>query len=78
VYVSLLPYHFLHASSLVRFFKNGADQGPAFQGITPGTYYPAVSLYMGFKVRVNFGPKFVCPPRGVVFRWKPVSERRPF
>jgi hypothetical protein len=28
-----------------------------------GTYYPAVSSYMGGTIRANFGPKFVNPPR---------------
>ena len=27
-----------------------------------GTYYPAVSLYMGANVTFNFGPKFKYPP----------------
>jgi hypothetical protein len=32
----------------ISFFKNGVNQGAAFSGaeITPGIYYPAVSLYM--------------------------------
>ena len=59
----------------IRFFKNGEPMGQfiiskgirtggaAFDNIQPGTYYPAVSIYMGASVKVNFGPHFVYPPR---------------
>lgn len=59
----------------IRFFKNGSGLGPivlrkgkrtggeAFSGIESGTYYPAVSSYMGGTVHANFGPTFVYPPR---------------
>lgn len=62
-----------NAANEIRFFKNGEDQGVAFAGIAPGTYYPAVSLYMGGAVRVNMGPEFVFPPPSA-FRSKPISS----
>jgi hypothetical protein len=43
-----------------------------FQGILGGTYYPAVSCYMGAKVKFNFGPDFKHPPKDLVY--KPVSD----
>lgn len=58
----------------IRFFVNGECRGNfviskgkrvggvAFE-IEPGTYYPAVSLYMGGAVRANFGPHWIYPPR---------------
>ena len=57
----------------IRFFKNGLSLGQilasrnirsggaAFENIQDGTYYPAVSVFMGGNVRVNFGPHFVYP-----------------
>lgn len=42
-----------------------------------GTYFPAVSLYMGGSVRVNFGPEFVHPPPRS-HGWKPVAALKPF
>jgi Set1/Ash2 histone methyltransferase complex subunit ASH2 len=59
----------------IRYFKNGdcmghfviskgkREGGEAFCGIERGTYYPAISCYMGGSVRVNFGPFWVCPPK---------------
>lgn len=58
----------------IRFFKNGYPMGEFFitkgrrEGgiaftIPDGMYYPAISLYMGASVQVNFGPNFVYPPR---------------
>jgi len=58
----------------IRFFKNGLPmgefvitkgkrEGGAAFIIPDGVYYPAVSLYMGATVKVNFGPHFVFPPR---------------
>jgi len=73
----------------IRLFKNGhalghfeivrgaTMGGEAFTDVTPGTYYPAVSSYMGGSVRVNFGPHFVYPPpKTLPGGWKPlpVSE----
>ncbi len=57
----------------IRFFKNGKDQGPAFTQIPGARYYPAVSLYMMGKVRVNFGPLWICAPEtGIPF--SPMSD----
>jgi SPRY domain len=59
----------------IRFFKNGdcmgqfviskgkREGGEAFSNIERGTYYPAVSCYMGGAVRANFGPYWICPPK---------------
>ena len=59
----------------IRFFKNGdcmgqfviskgkREGGEAFSNIERGTYYPAVSCYMGGAVRANFGPHWICPPK---------------
>jgi Set1/Ash2 histone methyltransferase complex subunit ASH2 len=59
----------------IRFFKNGEcmgqfvlskgkrEGGEAFSNIERGTYYPAVSCYMGGAVRANFGPYWICPPK---------------
>lgn len=59
----------------IRFFKNGRGLGQfelrkgkryggeAFTEIAPGTYYPAVSSYLGGACKANFGPKFVYPPK---------------
>jgi len=43
------------------FFKNGVSQGVAFTDIFKGTYFPAIALYMGASVSVNFGPDFKFP-----------------
>jgi hypothetical protein len=68
--------------SHIRFFLNGTglgqfvmakgkrEGGEAFSSIAPGTYYPAVSLYMGGQVTANFGPYFVCTPKKLPTRWK--------
>ena len=75
-------------SNHIRFFKNGNPMGhfvfsrgtktggEAFDDITPGTYYPAISLYMGATARANFGPYFVYPPRGLPtgMKVRPMSE----
>jgi hypothetical protein len=59
----------------IRFFCNGKSLGAldavgktrtggeAFDNITSGTYYPAISTYMGGSVRVNFGPYFIYTPK---------------
>jgi Set1/Ash2 histone methyltransferase complex subunit ASH2 len=58
----------------IRFFKNGypmgefviskgkREGGAAFI-IPDGVYYPAISLYMGACVKVNFGPHFIYQPK---------------
>eukprot|EP00041_Stephanoeca_diplocostata_P028844 m.834739 g.834739 ORF g.834739 m.834739 type:complete len:557 (+) comp23450_c0_seq5:166-1836(+) len=50
------------AGSYLQCFKNGVNQGVMFDNLIEGTYYPAVSLYMGARVSVNFGPDFKYPP----------------
>jgi SPRY domain len=63
------------SSNMIRFFKNGnclgkfvivkgkLDGGVAFTDLSPGTYYPSVSCYLGGAVRANFGPYWICPPK---------------
>merc|ERR1712037_113702 len=60
----------------IRFFVNGKPTGhqlishgiksydKAFDDIQSGTYYPAVSLYLTGRAKVNFGPYFVYLPIG--------------
>jgi len=58
----------------IRFFINGKQIGDkAFDNITPGTYYPAVSCYSDSSVQLNFGPHFVYPPKDV-HMMQPVSD----
>jgi len=47
----------LGQDSCVVFFKNGVCQGVAQKDIVRSLWYPAVSLYMGAKVDINFGHK---------------------
>mmetsp|Transcript_31561 Transcript_31561/g.31786 ORF Transcript_31561/g.31786 Transcript_31561/m.31786 type:complete len:151 (-) Transcript_31561:177-629(-) len=65
--------------------------GEAFTNIQSGTYYPAVSIYMGAAAHVNFGPYFIYPPvklpthfggasagsNGHTTKLRPVSELSP-
>uniref|UniRef100_A0A7S3VAV2 SPRY domain-containing protein n=1 Tax=Chaetoceros debilis TaxID=122233 RepID=A0A7S3VAV2_9STRA len=76
------------SSNHIRFFKNGNPMGhfivsrgvksggEAFDRIKAGTYYPAISSYMGGSARVNFGPHFICPPRGLPtgMKLRPLSD----
>ena len=76
------------SSSHIRFYRNGRPMGnvvvnrgkysggEAYDPIAPGVYYPAVSGYMGGRVRANFGPKFMYPPTGVPagLRFRPFSD----
>ena len=39
-----------------------------FEDLPQGAYYPAVSLYMGARVQMNFGPKFAFPPTDQVYQ----------
>ena len=78
-------------SNHIRFFKNGAPMGhfivsrgvktggEAFDDIQSGTYYPAISSYMGGTARVNFGPHFIYPPKGLPtgMKLRPSSEMYP-
>ena len=43
--------------------KGKREGGEAFSNIERGTYYPAVSCYMGGSVKANFGPHWICPPK---------------
>ena len=52
----------LHPGSKLSFFVNGEPQGVAYSDFHCGTYYPAVSSYMGGQARFNFGPDFKYPP----------------
>eukprot|EP00977_Amphora_coffeiformis_P009841 scaffold2257_cov169-Amphora_coffeaeformis.AAC.19 len=75
----------------VRFFRNGEclgefvvikgkrNGGEAFTGVVPGTYYPALSSYMGGSAVANFGPKFVYLPRKLPpgLKLSPMSELCP-
>jgi hypothetical protein len=38
-----------------------------FDELLSGKYYPSVSLYMGARVRFNFGPRFAHAPSDVSF-----------
>lgn len=64
--------------NIMRFFKNGVDQGVAFKGkdITSGIYFPAISLFQEAIVRVNFGPTFLCK-YDLSVRFNPMSELQP-
>jgi len=71
----------------IRFFKNGypmgefiiskgkREGGAAFI-IPDGVYYPAISLYMGASVKVNFGPHFIYQPRKLPtgLKFQPLSN----
>ena len=67
----------------ILFFKNGELMGSiddkAFDNITPGTYYPAISCYMDGAAQLNFGPHFVYPPKGLPTEMKlhPISDLCP-
>nr|KAJ3421368.1 Set1/Ash2 histone methyltransferase complex subunit ASH2 [Polyrhizophydium stewartii] len=64
------PLATTHGSE-IRFFKNGRPLGAAFRDLYQGKYHPAVSLFGGAAVSINFGPKFAfSPPEGA----KPFSE----
>ncbi|XP_053125959.1 set1/Ash2 histone methyltransferase complex subunit ASH2 isoform X2 [Hemicordylus capensis] len=58
--------------SQIIFYKNGASQGVAYKDIFEGVYFPAVSLYKGCTVSINFGPYFKYPPRDINYR--PISD----
>lgn len=58
--------------SSITAYKNGVNQGVMFNDIYSGTYFPSVSMYMGAKVRLNFGPDFKHPPTDA--EYKPMSE----
>ncbi|XP_075542537.1 set1/Ash2 histone methyltransferase complex subunit ash2 isoform X2 [Dermacentor variabilis] len=51
--------------SRIVFYKNGECIGTAWKDIYEGMYYPAVSVYKGCTVRLNFGPNFKHKPKDV-------------
>lgn len=59
--------------SKITAFKNGKSMGTMFEDLYEGTYYPAVSLYMGAQIQVNFGPNFEYPP-DVDVPYNPMSD----
>lgn len=46
----------------IYFFKNGVNQGEAFNHIYGGCYFPTLSLFKNVTVSVNFGPNFKATP----------------
>ncbi|KAI5624429.1 set1/Ash2 histone methyltransferase complex subunit ASH2 isoform X1, partial [Silurus asotus] len=54
------------------FYKNGINQGVAFENLYEGMYFPAISLYKNCQISVNFGPHFRYPPKDVKFQ--PMSD----
>ncbi|XP_026152811.1 set1/Ash2 histone methyltransferase complex subunit ASH2 isoform X1 [Mastacembelus armatus] len=54
------------------FYKNGVNQGVAFENLFEGLYFPAISLYKSCTVSVNFGPHFKYPPKDV--KYQPMSD----
>uniref|UniRef100_A0A672NW35 Set1/Ash2 histone methyltransferase complex subunit ASH2-like n=1 Tax=Sinocyclocheilus grahami TaxID=75366 RepID=A0A672NW35_SINGR len=61
------------SSSQIIFFKNGVNQGVAYEDLFEGMYFPAISLYKSCTVSVNFGPHFRYPPKDIKFQ--PVSVK---
>ncbi|KAJ3181004.1 Set1/Ash2 histone methyltransferase complex subunit ASH2 [Geranomyces variabilis] len=65
------PLAIAHGSE-IRFWKNGEFLGVAFRDLPRGKYHPAISLYRGASVTLNFGPEFRFPlPAG---GYRPLSE----
>uniref|UniRef100_A0A8C1WY81 Ash2 like, histone lysine methyltransferase complex subunit n=1 Tax=Cyprinus carpio TaxID=7962 RepID=A0A8C1WY81_CYPCA len=60
------------SSSRIIFFKNGVNQGVAYEDLFEGMYYPAISLYKSCTVSVNFGPHFKYPPKDI--KYQPISD----
>ncbi|XP_046870826.1 set1/Ash2 histone methyltransferase complex subunit ASH2 [Hypomesus transpacificus] len=54
------------------FYKNGVNQGLAYENMFEGLYFPAISLYRGCTVSVNFGPHFKYPPKDI--KYQPMSD----
>ncbi len=48
--------------SSIQYFKNGNHLGQAFSNLYLGKYYPAISLFNGASVTVNFGPDLIFAP----------------
>ncbi|XP_047229600.1 set1/Ash2 histone methyltransferase complex subunit ASH2 isoform X1 [Girardinichthys multiradiatus] len=58
--------------SRMLFYKNGVNQGVAFENLFEGLYFPAISLYKSCTVSVNFGPNFKYPPKDI--KYQPMSD----
>uniref|UniRef100_A0A4W5MLM5 Set1/Ash2 histone methyltransferase complex subunit ASH2 n=1 Tax=Hucho hucho TaxID=62062 RepID=A0A4W5MLM5_9TELE len=58
--------------SRMLFYKNGVNQGQAYENLFEGLYFPAISLYRGCTVSVNFGPHFKHPPKDI--KYQPMSD----
>ncbi|XP_041065673.1 set1/Ash2 histone methyltransferase complex subunit ASH2 isoform X3 [Carcharodon carcharias] len=54
------------------FYKNGDNEGTAYENVYAGVYHPAISLYKNCTVSINFGPNFKYPPKDIPF--KPISD----
>ncbi|XP_067857118.1 set1/Ash2 histone methyltransferase complex subunit ASH2 isoform X3 [Heptranchias perlo] len=54
------------------FYKNGENEGTAYEDVYAGVYHPAISLYKNCTVSINFGPNFKYPPKDIPF--KPISD----
>lgn len=62
------------APGQIFFFKNGVSSGAAFNNIPLALYYPAVSMFGGATVQVNFGPDMKVEPLGPLpHPWVPAS-----
>ncbi|XP_072227724.1 set1/Ash2 histone methyltransferase complex subunit ASH2 isoform X2 [Leuresthes tenuis] len=62
----------LMSPSRMIFYKNGVNQGVAFENLFEGIYFPAISLYKSCTVSVNFGPHFKYPPKDI--KYQPMSD----
>uniref|UniRef100_A0A4W5MGY7 Set1/Ash2 histone methyltransferase complex subunit ASH2 n=1 Tax=Hucho hucho TaxID=62062 RepID=A0A4W5MGY7_9TELE len=58
--------------SRMLFYKNGVNLGLAYENLFEGLYFPAISLYRGCTVSVNFGPLFKYPPKDI--KYQPMSD----
>ena len=61
-------YDFIQISSKMTFYRNGENQGTAFNDFSTGIYYPTASFFKNVVIKFNFGPNFKHPPRDVTFR----------
>jgi hypothetical protein len=55
-----------YLNSKIIFYRNGINQGVAFEKLWRGAWYPTISLYMGCTVQCNFGPNFWAPPKDIL------------
>uniref|UniRef100_A0A8C7MJV5 Ash2 like, histone lysine methyltransferase complex subunit n=1 Tax=Oncorhynchus kisutch TaxID=8019 RepID=A0A8C7MJV5_ONCKI len=58
--------------SRMLFYKNGVNLGLAYENLFEGLYFPAISLYRGCTVSINFGPLFKHPPKDI--KYQPMSD----